>query len=104
MRRLSTAESGFEAEFTALLGEARKTTERVDQAVSAIIAAVRARGDAALLDFTARFDRLNLTQDRLRITEAEIDAAVAVISSGVMAALDLAARRIESFHSQADAC
>ena len=49
MRRLSTADPGFEADFTALLGEARETTERVDQAVSAIIADVRARGDAALL-------------------------------------------------------
>ncbi len=80
MRRLSTADPGFEADFTALLGEARETTARVDQAVSGIIADVRARGDAALLDYTARFDRLTLTQDRLRITKAEIDAAVAGIA------------------------
>ena len=98
MRRLSTAQPGFEAEFTALLGEARETTECVDQVVSAIIADVRARGDAALLDYTARFDRLTLARDRLRITEAEIDAAVAVIPTGLMAALDLAATRIEAFH------
>ena len=98
MKRLSTADAGFEADFTALLGEARETTERVDQAVSGIIADVRARGDAALLDYTARFDRLTLTQDRLRITKAEIDTAVAGISPGLMAALDSAATRIESFH------
>jgi histidinol dehydrogenase len=98
MRRLSTADPGFEAAFTALLGEARETTENVDQAVSAIIADVRARGDAALLDYTARFDRVTLTADRLRITKAEIDAAVAGIAPGLMAALDIAATRIESFH------
>jgi histidinol dehydrogenase len=98
MRRLSTADPGFEAEFTALLGEARETTESVNQAVSAIIADVRARGDAALLDYTARFDGLTLARDQLGITEAEIDAAVAVIPSGLMAALDLAAARIEAFH------
>jgi histidinol dehydrogenase len=98
MRRLSTADPGFEAEFTALLGEARETTDCVNQAVSAIIADVRARGDAALLDYTARFDRLTLARDRLRIGEAEIDAAVAVIPPGLMAALDLAAARIEAFH------
>jgi histidinol dehydrogenase len=98
MRRLSTADPGFEAEFTALLGEARETTESVNQAVSAIIADVRARGDAALLDYTARFDGLTLARDQLGITEAEIDAAVAVIPSGLTAALDLAAARIEAFH------
>ena len=98
MRRLSTADPGFEAAFTALLGEARDTTESVDQAVSAIIADVRALGDAALIDYTARFDRVTLTADRLRITKTEIDAAVAGISPGLMAALDIAATRIESFH------
>jgi histidinol dehydrogenase len=98
MRRLATADAGFEAAFTALLGEARETTERVDQAVAAIIADVRARGDAALIDCTARFDRLRLTQDRLRIGTAEIDDAVAAVPASLMAALDVAATRIESFH------
>jgi histidinol dehydrogenase len=98
MRRLNTDAAGFEAEFTALLGDARETTERVDQAVFAIIADVRARGDAALLDYTARFDRLALTPDRLRITKAEIDEAVAEIPPNLMSALEIAATRIESFH------
>ena len=98
MRRLNTSAPGFEAAFTALLGEARETTDSVDQAVSAIIADVRARGDAALIDYTARFDRVTLTADRLRITKTEIDAAVARISPSLMAALDIAATRIELFH------
>ncbi|MGE0419351.1 MAG: histidinol dehydrogenase [Acetobacteraceae bacterium] len=98
MIRLSTADPGFEPAFRTLLSQARETTETVDAAVAAIIAAIRAHGDAALLDYTARFDRLHLTADRLRITPDEIDAAVAKVSSDLIAAVDLAARRIEAFH------
>ena len=98
MIRLSTVDAGFELEFTTLLGQARATTESVDQAVSAIIADVRADGDAALLRYTARFDRLTLTTDRLRIAANEIDAAMTGIAPALMAALDLAATRIEAFH------
>jgi histidinol dehydrogenase len=98
MIRLSTASAGFEAQFTALLSQARATTETVDRAVSDIIAAVRARGDAAVIDYTARFDRQALTADRLRIATAEIDAATASIPAELAAALDLAATRIEVFH------
>ncbi|HST74216.1 MAG TPA: histidinol dehydrogenase [Acetobacteraceae bacterium] len=98
MKRLSTADTDFAAAFDALLAEARETTERVDQAVAAIIADVRARGDAALCEYTARFDRLALTPERLRIAGEEIDAAVAGIPGELADALDLAARRIEAFH------
>ena len=59
---------------------------------------MRARGDAALIDYTARFDRLTLTADRLRITGAEIDAALSAVPAALTDALDLAATRIESFH------
>ena len=98
MKRLSTADPDFAPAFEALLAEARETTERVDQAVAAIIADVRARGDAALCEYTARFDRLALTPERLRIAGEEIDAAVAGIPGELADALDLAARRIEAFH------
>jgi histidinol dehydrogenase len=99
MIRLSTTQPDFQAAFAALLDQARETTDSVDQAVAAIIAEVRARGDAALLAYTARFDRLSLTADRLRIPAAEVDAAVAGIPVELAAALDLAATRIEAFHS-----
>ena len=98
MNRLTTADPDFPAAFAALLGQARETTENVGEAVAAIVADVRARGDAALIDFTARFDRLNLTPERLRVGAAEIDAAVASVPSELLAALDLAAARIEAFH------
>jgi len=98
MIRLVTANPGFEAGFTALLNQARETTETVDDVVAAIIADIRIRGDAALLEYTARFDRLTLGVDRLRISAAEIDAAAASVPAAEADALDLAATRIEAFH------
>ncbi len=98
MIRLSVSDADFEARFTALLAQARETTETVDRAVADILADVRARGDAAVLDYTTRFDRLMLTADTLRISAAEIDAAAASIPAELAAALDLAAERIDAFH------
>jgi histidinol dehydrogenase len=98
MIRLTTSDAGFEHAFAALLSQARETTENVGQAVAAIVADIRAEGDAALLRYTERFDRVALTRDRLRVTVDEIDAAVAGVSRELTAALDLAASRIEAFH------
>jgi histidinol dehydrogenase len=98
VQRIATTQADFEIAFATLLAQARETTERVDGAVAGIIAAVRADGDAALCRYTARFDRLDLTADRLAITSAEIDAAVASIAPELAAALDVAADRIEAFH------
>lgn len=58
---LNTADASFETDFVALLGRKREEAEDVDQAVAQIIADVRARGDEAVIDLTARFDRLSLT-------------------------------------------
>jgi histidinol dehydrogenase len=99
MKRLSTTAPGFDAAFAALLDEARETTAKVDAAVAGIIADVRARGDAALIELTARFDRWTPgSAAALRVTDAEIDAAVAAIPAERRDALALAARRIEAFH------
>ncbi|MBC9178108.1 histidinol dehydrogenase [Pseudoroseomonas ludipueritiae] len=99
MIRLDTREPGFEAGFSALLDMARDTTARVDAAVAGIIAQVRQEGDAALLDLTSRFDRWTpASAAALRVTEAEIEAAVAACDPALIAALDHAARRIEAFH------
>jgi histidinol dehydrogenase len=95
---LSVTDPDFEARFVALLSQARETTETVDRPVADIIAAVRVRGDAAVIEYTMRFDRQALTADRLRISPAEIDAATASIPAELAAALDLAAARIEAFH------
>jgi len=99
MKRLSTFSPDFETAFAALLDEARATSARVDAVVAEIIAAVRARGDAALIDFTARFDGWTPADAAaLRVSDAEIEAAAARIDREQRAALDLAAERIEAFH------
>ena len=98
MRRLCTAEPGFEAGFAALLAEQREAADSVGGVVAGIIADVRARGDAALLDYTARFDRMAITAGHLRVTEAEIAAAADSIAAPLRDALDLAATRIAAFH------
>ena len=98
MKRLSTSDKSFDADFAALLAEARETTAQVGQPVAEIIAAVRARGDAALCEFTAKFDRMQVQPAGLSIGTEEVDAAVAEISPALMDALDLAATRIEAFH------
>ncbi|PLL10719.1 histidinol dehydrogenase [Tabrizicola sp. TH137] len=97
---LSTRDAGFEAEFAQLLSMKREEAEDVDQAVAAIIADVRARGDAALIELTARFDRLELTADRLAFSEGEIEAEIAKVSAEDRAALELAAARIRAYHER----
>src|SRR3546814_2764419 len=92
--RLDSAAAGFEAAFAALLDSKREAAADVDAVVAAIIAAVRQHGDAALIDYTRRFDRLTLTADTLRIAPAAIDAAVAACDAQPMAALAFADGRI----------
>ncbi|MBC7139213.1 MAG: histidinol dehydrogenase [Defluviimonas sp.] len=97
---LTTADDGFETAFTALLGLKREDAPDVDDAVAGIIADVRARGDAALIELTARFDRLHLTQATLAFTEAEIAAECAKVAPEDRAALELAAERIRAYHAR----
>jgi histidinol dehydrogenase len=97
---LSTTEPDFEPAFKALLGQKREEAEDVDQAVAAIIADVRTRGDQAVIDLTARFDRLTLTPETLAFTKAEIDAEIARVSPEDRAALELAADRIRAYHDR----
>ncbi|AWB47616.1 histidinol dehydrogenase [Gemmobacter aquarius] len=97
---LATTDADFESAFTALLGMKREEAEDVDHAVAAIIADVRARGDAALIDLTARFDRMEVTADRLAFSPAEIEAEIAKVSPEDRAALELAAARIRDYHAR----
>jgi histidinol dehydrogenase len=97
---LSTLEPGFEARFLALLGMKREDAPDVDAAVAAIIAEVRARGDAAVLDLTERFDRLRLTPATLAFSPTEIAAEVAKVSAADRDALELAAERIRAYHAR----
>ena len=95
---LSTTDPGFEAAFTRFLATKREVSEDVDQAARAIIAQVRREGDAALIELTRRFDRLDLGATGIRVSEAEVKAAVAGCDREQMAALNLARDRIEAHH------
>jgi histidinol dehydrogenase len=97
---LTTTDADFEARFIALLGMKREEAEDVDQAVAAIIADVRARGDAAVIELTAKFDRLDLTPATLAFSAEEIAAECAKVSPEDRAALELAAERIRAYHAR----
>ena len=97
---LSTADADFETRFRALLAAKREDSPDVDDVVAGIIAEVGARGDAAVIELTARFDRVELTPETMRFSEAEIDAAVAAVSVEDRAALELAAERIRAYHAR----
>jgi histidinol dehydrogenase len=97
-RRLDASEAGFEADFAALLDAKREVEERVDEAVAAILAAVRARGDAAVIEYTKAFDRLDLAPEKMRVAPAEIDAAEKACAPDRLAALHFAAERIDAYH------
>ncbi|MDF1722846.1 MAG: histidinol dehydrogenase [Minwuia sp.] len=100
LKRLDRADPGFEGAFAALLDDKRETSEDVDAVVADIIATVRRDGDAALVSYTQRFDRLELTAEDLRFTADEIAAAEGACDADTLAALDVAARRIEAFHAR----
>lgn len=95
---LNTTDADFEARFVELLAMKREDSPDVDHIVAGIIADVRARGDAAVLDLTAKFDRMQLTADTLRFTDDEIDSYCAQVSPEDRAALELATTRIRDYH------
>ncbi len=96
--RLDAGSADFETRFQAYLDTGRDDEDRVDAAVAEIIAHVVKDGDAALIDYTKRFDRLDVTAIGLRIGQEEIDRAVAACPADLLGAIDVAATRIEDFH------
>ena len=97
---LSTQDPDFEPRFQALLGLKREEAEDVDQAVADIIADVRARGDAAVIELTAKFDRTTLTAETMAFSPNEIAQECAKVSAADRLALELAAERIRAYHSR----
>ncbi|SFT02240.1 histidinol dehydrogenase [Sulfitobacter marinus] len=97
---LDYSQPDFEAAFTALLSAKREESTDVDDTVADIIAQVRENGDAAVIALTQKFDRIAPTPETLRITTAEVDAAVAQVSQEDRAALEMAATRIRDYHAR----
>ena len=98
--RLSQSDSDFEARFLALLNDKREMAADVDRAARDIIDNVRRRGDAALIEYTEKFDRLALTPDQLRISDEAMDAAEKSVPQAQREALLVAHDRITAYHQR----
>ena len=97
---LNINQADFEVQFQALLAAKREDSPDVDAAVAEIIADVRTRGDAAVIELTSKFDRFNLTPDTLAFSREEILAHCATVPAEERAALELAAERIRAYHAR----
>ena len=98
--RLDAGDAGFAAGFAAFLQTKRETSADVNDVVSAIIADIRRRGDAALVEYTSRFDKLELTPETMMIEAAKTDAAMAECEPAALDALRLAHQRITAYHKR----
>ena len=97
---LTTTDPDFDAAFAALLTMKREDAPDVDAVVAGIIADVRERGDAAVIELTERFDRLSLTPQSMAFSAGEIAAECDKVSPEDRAALELAAARIRAYHER----
>lgn len=98
--RLDSRDTDFERGFAALLAGQREVGEEVDAAVATILADVATRGDAALVDLSRRFDRVDLDALGLRVSDADLDAAAAACPAEALDALRFAHARITAFHER----
>jgi histidinol dehydrogenase len=99
-KRLQTRDPGFEKAFQSFLGEKREASADVGAAVAAILEDVRTRGDAALVDLSRKFDRVDLAKVGLRVSRGEMFDATDACDGEALAALKLAADRIAEHHER----
>jgi histidinol dehydrogenase len=99
-KRLNVSDADFAADFQALLSESREEKVDVDGVVADILTDVRVRGDEALIDYTQKFDRLDLRTVGLRVPEEEIATAKSQCSPDLLTAMKSAADRIRDYHTR----
>jgi histidinol dehydrogenase len=100
MRRFRFTDPDFSAAFSAFLNERRGSPADVDAAAAEVLAAVKADGLKAVLDYTRRFDRVDLTEETVRVSAAEIEAGAAACDPAVREAIAFAAARIRTYHTR----
>ena len=101
IKRFSSTDADFEARLAALLAFESAQDESVERAVAAILTDVQARGDAAVLDYTNRFDRLNAASiGELELSREALQQALAGLPTEQRAALEAAAARVRSYHEK----
>ena len=99
-KRLRTSDPGFAQAFAAFLGEKREVSADVDAAVAAIIADVKSRGDAALVELSRKFDQIDLDKVGMRVSQHDMRVALDACEKETLAALELARDRIEEYHQR----
>jgi len=106
IRQLATSAADFEAEFARVLHWSAQTDAAIEQRVADILADVQQRGDAAVLEYTQRFDGLAAASvSQLEITQDELNAALDAITPAQRHALEAAAARVRDYHQrQLEAC
>lgn len=100
MRRFAFTDPGFQEAFAAFVAERRDTPEDVDAIVRDVLAAVRSEGLDALLRFTRDFDRVDVTEETIRVSAAEIAEGAAACPAEVREAIAFAAARIRAYHER----
>jgi len=100
MQRLSATSPDFATRFDALVNARREASDDVSRDVAAILARVRTGGDAALADYTRRFDRHELDASGWRIDPSDCRAALDALDPELRRALELAADRISAYHEK----
>ncbi len=99
--KISADAEGFEAQLDQLLAWETVSNESVNTTVKEILKAVREQGDAALLDYTAKFDRLSITDaSQLEIPQSELQAALQRIPADQRSGLELSAQRVKAYHER----
>ena len=96
--KLSARDANFSEAFAALLAKSREEQSNVDGAVATILGDVKSKGDAAVISYTAKFDRLQLTPATLAFSKAEIEGAAAHCDAKTLKVLNDAAQRIRDYH------
>ena len=97
---LRQSADNFETEFKAFLGSKREVSQSVDDTVRAIIHKVREDGDKALIDYSMKFDRVDLSSIGIQVTEQEIEEAISKVEAKTLEALQLAHDRISLYHKK----
>jgi histidinol dehydrogenase len=96
--KLSARDSGFTSAFAAVVSKSREAKTNVDDVAARVLADVKARGDAAVIDYCNEFDRLSLTPQTMAFTKVEIDGAASACDANTLTALRDAAERIRAYH------
>ncbi|MBF0446567.1 MAG: histidinol dehydrogenase [Magnetococcales bacterium] len=98
LNRLDTSQENFTQAYNRLIQRDAGDQAQIEAIVSHIIQQVKTRGDQALIEYTARFDQIDLTAERMRFSQKEIDEAIGRCSAEQLQALKLAAERIRAYH------